>query len=70
MVKDSDGFECYLSEGDYFGFYSIIDGVLYFIEVKIDSLGLVYCFELEVFKVLLLMLEVVNFFEGIKSEVL
>ncbi len=69
-VKDSDGPERHLSEGDYFGFHSIIDGVSHPIEVKIDSPGLVYCFESEAFKALLSMPEVANFFEGTKSEAL
>ena len=69
-VKDSDGPERHLSEGDYFGFHSIIDGVSHPIEVKIDSPGLVYCFESEAFKALLSTPEVANFFEGTKSEAL
>lgn len=69
-VKDSDGPERHLSEGDYFGFHSIIDGVAYPTSVNIDSPGLVYCFEAETFKSLLLLPEVANFFEGTKTDAL
>ncbi|MDM7862329.1 DUF294 nucleotidyltransferase-like domain-containing protein [Alteromonas sp. ASW11-36] len=42
-VKDSDGPERHLSDGDYFGINSIIDGVDYAIDITVDSAGLVFC---------------------------
>lgn len=69
-VKDSAGPQRHLSEGDYFGFHSIIDGVVYPLELEIDSPGLVYSFSEDAFKSLMDVPEVANFFQGTKSEAL
>jgi len=69
-VKDSDGPQRHLSEGDYFGFHALIDGVTYPLEVEVDSPGLVYSFSEAAFKKSLEMPEIANFFQGTKSEAL
>ncbi|MDC8832223.1 DUF294 nucleotidyltransferase-like domain-containing protein [Alteromonas gilva] len=69
-VTDSNAPERHLSEGDYFGFHSAIDGVSYPLTVKIDSPGLVYSFSEKAFKKLLTLPDVANFFQSTKTEVL
>lgn len=67
-VKDSDRAERHLSEGDYFGFPTLLDKVSYPLEVKVDSAGLVYCFPLASFDSLLAFPGVERFFQGIHGE--
>ena len=42
-VKDSNGPQRHLSEGDYFGFGNLIDKLGISIEIEVESAGLLYC---------------------------
>lgn len=69
-VRDSDGPEKHLSEGDYFGFAGVIDEVAYPLQVTIDKPGLIYCFTAESFKEALNYPEVSDFFHHARTDAL
>ena len=69
-VEDGQGPTRHLSEGDYFGYHSLIDNVSYPLEVEVDSPGLVYSFNEAAFKNVLEMPDIANFFQSTKSEAL
>ena len=69
-VKDSDGPERHLSDGDYFGIMSVLDNVDYTIEVSVDSPGLVYCLHCDDIKKAMENAEFANFFNSAKIDAL
>ncbi|WP_026376756.1 DUF294 nucleotidyltransferase-like domain-containing protein [Aestuariibacter salexigens] len=68
-VKDSDGAQRHVSEGDYFGFSGLLDRIDYPIELSVDSPGLVYCIDGETFTTLIKhSASFSQFFKGAREE--
>lgn len=69
-VKDSDGPERHLSEGDFFGIAGLIDCVEYALRVKVDKPGLVFCLTADAMQIALENSTVSSFFNSAKTEAL
>ncbi len=69
-VKDSDGPEQHLSEGDYFNFHSFLGAVKFPLQLRIDKPGLVYCIAAEVFKQMLEHSYIADFFNSTRNDAL
>ncbi|MDO6568270.1 putative nucleotidyltransferase substrate binding domain-containing protein [Alteromonas sp. 1_MG-2023] len=60
----------YVSEGDYFGFQSVLDERDYSLSVTVENPGLIYSFEAGAFKALLSHQSIAGFFHGLRHDVL
>ncbi|WP_100643704.1 DUF294 nucleotidyltransferase-like domain-containing protein [Alteromonas facilis] len=69
-VKDSDGPERHLSDGDYFGVSGILDDVDYAMEVTVDKPGLIFCMPRKAVLQIMETAAVANFFNSAKSDAL
>jgi CBS domain-containing protein len=69
-VKDSDGAMKHLSEGDYFGYAALLDGVDYRLDITVDSPGLVLCVPEDCFRDSMQHPKVSQFFIAAKDDVL
>ncbi len=69
-VQDGEGSVRHLSEGDYFGYPSIIEQRTFPLQVTVDSPGLVYCFEGQYVSTLLALPAIGNFFAGLRNNAL
>lgn len=69
-VVDSQEAPRYVSEGDYFGFPSILDNKHYPLLLTVESPGLVYRFHKNAFKSVLALGEVTRFFNGLRNNAL
>lgn len=66
-IKDSTGPINHLSDGDYFGFPSLLDSVDYGISVVVDSPGIVLCIPASFFNTAMKQAKFKEFFEAIKA---
>ena len=69
-VQDSDAPLRHLSEGDYFGYSSIMEKRPFPLTVSVDSPGLVYCFDASVIEPLFNDTAIRNFFDGLRNNAL
>lgn len=69
-VQDSERPQRHVSEGDFFGYHSVLDDVDYALSLTVDTPGLVYCIPQVVLKKILEIPVVKGFFTGVKEEVL
>ena len=69
-VVDGQDAQRHVSEGDYFGFPSLLDETTYPISLTVDSPGLIYSFSAEAFKSLMSRREVSRFFQSLHHNVL
>lgn len=69
-VQDGDGTTRHLSEGDFFGYPSIVERRALPLNVTVDSPGLVYCFNADAIYALLDLAPVKSFFAGLQNNAL
>lgn len=69
-VIDGQDAQRHVSEGDYFGFPSLLDDTTYPLSLTVDSPGLVYSFSAEAFKALLSHRQINNFFQSLRHDAL
>ncbi|WP_394224394.1 DUF294 nucleotidyltransferase-like domain-containing protein [Alteromonas gracilis] len=69
-VQDSEAPLRHLSEGDYFGYASIIEKRIFPLNISVDRPGLVYCFETSAITSLFELPAFRNFFEGLNNNAL
>ena len=69
-VKDSEAPLRHLSEGDYFGYASIVKNRSFSLSISVDSPGLVYCFNASAITPLFTLPAFRKFFEGLSNNAL
>ncbi len=69
VIKDSNGPEKYLSEGDFFGYENLLENLNFAIEIDVDNPGLIYCLPQEDVQACLVRHpSLVRFFENLSAQ--